>query len=112
MQEASAFLDIMATSGNTYAFRQAVLLLPDDEIDSAGPSCATSVTGFKPASPKHPTLVRLSSKRKPTHQCLHQWMTNVDDSLRRACCGLGLTPVLRPMAEAAMELDCLNSFDP
>ena len=110
MQEASAFLDIMATSGNTYAFRQAVLLLPDDEIDSAAPSYATSVTGFKPASPKHPTLVRLSSKRKPTHQCLRQWMA-FDDSLRRACCGLGLTLVLWLIAEAAMELDCLNSFD-
>jgi hypothetical protein len=110
VQEASAFLDLMATSGNTYAFRQAVLLLPDDETDSAACSYATSVTGFKPASPKDPTLVRLSSKRKPTHQCPHQWMSCVDDSLRRACCGLGLTRVLWPVAEAAMELDCLNSF--
>ena len=85
MQEASAFLDIMATSGNTYAFRQAVLLLPDDESDSAARSYVTSVTGFKPASPKNPTLVRLSSKRKPPHQCPHQWMTCVDDSLRLLC---------------------------
>jgi hypothetical protein len=113
VQEASAFLEILATPGNTYTFRQAVLLLPDDETDSAAPSYVTSVTGFKPASPKQPTLVWLSSKRKPTRCFLLLWMIYIDGSLRRACCGLNFAYVLLwPIGKAAMEPDCLNSFLP